>query len=719
MRISVCYCSPGPGHFTAESRDSGCSQLSAASACESISFILATQHTLFLNISGWDRHELLSPWPSTAMLNMYKSLYSFKATYASALSFKEGEVFVELSGGKSDKNWYFVANSEGQPGYVPRNYMSEISLSSAETYAHVNEVLTALNNSSTVSTADKNEVGEKLEEIKRSFSDSLVSIQCPPSAYGLRSKGSKDSLTSIRSSKKRAAPQPPIRKPQERSSSEGSEQRSESSQSPRNSPRPSASSMDTTTTNETIPEYSESSNKSPSNLKLPKTYNYFDAQKLMRTMSQVSQSSGVSNSELAGQDVVTVTYQHPPESCHSKALELVELVRDSTNISHEASQTLLKSILESLVASHKDLNVLVPSLQNEFKQQLFSNEADIRSSHDFTDLVALFDELTKMKEDDQQRNWMLYEDEGIIVKNLSRVCQTLQNASQDICRHVLSRYKYSYVQNLVEYYQMETRWSIRKILIETFTLMCSLDKAIISLMLISVLPLEVAQDMFENAEEVERLKHSSVILTILFSQGEAVPVHYIEKQLGCSLITFLLNKIETPPELDTEEEIADSFMGLLASYNLQFDQPADNIVLQCLAKSTNAKIFTEKLLLLLNREDDPTEIIGPRSGINSIHKLVLDVFSSDDCISHFYTNDLMVLIDILARQLSDLGPGMQRYTYLEMAHLVLVRSGYDEHLHRLSDLKLCLQRIQKEEGDTIDKTKVNEICNTFTCFQIN
>eukprot|EP00090_Calanus_glacialis_P001892 TRINITY_DN11412_c0_g1_i1.p1 TRINITY_DN11412_c0_g1~~TRINITY_DN11412_c0_g1_i1.p1 ORF type:complete len:663 (-),score=127.20 TRINITY_DN11412_c0_g1_i1:157-2145(-) len=653
-----------------------------------------------------------------ARVKMYKSLYSFKATYASALSFKEGEVFVELSGGKSDKNWYFVASPDGQSGYIPRNYMSEISLSSAETYAHVNEVLTNLNNSSTVSTADKNEVGEKLEEIKRSFSDSLVSIQCPSSAYGLRSKGSKDSLTSIRSSKKRAAPQPPIRKPQERSSSEGSEQRSETSQSPRNSPRPSNSSMDTTTTNETIPEDTESS-RSPSNLKLPKTYNYFDAQKLIRTMSQVSQTSAASNNDLASQEVVTVTYQHPPESCHSKALELVELVRDSTNISHEASQTLLKSILESLVASHKDLNVLVPSLQNEFKHQLFSNETDIQSSHDFTDLANLFDELTKMKEDDQQRNWMLYEDEAIIMKNLSRVCQTLQNASQDICRHVLSRYKYSYVQNLVEYYQMETRWSIRKILIETFTLMCSLDKAIISLMLISVLPLEVAQDMFENSEEVERLKHSSVILNILFSQGEAVPVHYVEKQLGSSLVTFLLNKIENPPELDTQEETADSFMGLLASYNLQFDQPSDNIVLHCLAKSTNAKIFTEKLLLLLNREDDPAEIIGPRSGINSIHKLVLDVFSSDDCISHFYTNDLMVLIDILARQLSDLGPGMQRYTYLEMAHLVLVRSGYDEHLHRLSDLKVCLQRIQKEEGDTIDKTKVNEICNTFTCFQIN
>merc|ERR1711892_1345661 len=336
--------------------------------------------------------------------------------------------------------------------------------------------------------------------------------------------------------------------------------------------------MDTTTTNETIPEDTESTrshegvlfvkSSSPSNLKLP---NAFDAQKLIRTMSQLSQTSAASNNDLSTQEVVTVTYQHPPESRHYKALELVELVRDSTNISHEASQALLQSILESLVASHKDLNVLVPSLENEFKHQLFSNETDIQSSHDFTDLVNLFDELTKMKEDDQQRNWMLYEDEASIVKNLSSVCQTLQNASQDICRHVLSRYKYSYVQNLVEYYQMETRWSIRKILIETFTLMCSLDKAIISLMLISVLPLEVAQDMFEKSEELERLKHSAVILTIIFSLGESPPIHYLEKQLGSALVNFLINKIENPPDTDEEYHIPDAFMGLLACYNLQFE----------------------------------------------------------------------------------------------------------------------------------------------------
>lgn len=634
-----------------------------------------------------------------------RALYSFKASYAAALSFQEGELFVELDRTKSDRNWYYVTSACGQPGFVPRNYMAESTVTGEERVAHCIQVLSALATNNTVPAKERAEVEAALGEVRGR--EEAASVGDGPSSATLRSQGSKDSLSSIRSSKKRAAPQPPGRQPQGRSSSECSREGRDGSPcvrdsspslreiscslrelpetaykspSPRSSPRPSACSMDTATTADmTLPEDSPRQDK-----------------------------------------LVTVTYRQQQESCRTQALELVELVRREAMLSHSASQLLLQHILASLAAKQRDLNVLVPSLAAECAaNNLFHTDTEIQESHDFNQLTALLDELTKTKEDDQQRNWMLYEDEAKIISNLSSVCLTLQQANGEVCRAALARWKYHAVQSLVEYYQMETRWTIRKILIETFSLMCSIEQPIISLMLTSVLPLEVAQDMFQNCDDVERLKHSAVLLTILFSQGEATPIHYLEQQLGSSLISFILHKIETPPTLDTEEEIADAFMGLVASYNLQFQHTQDNIVLHCLAASSTAKIFTEKLLLLLNREDDPAAIIGPRDGaVNSIHKLVLDVFSSDACITHFYTNDLMVLIDIVARQLADLGPGLQRYTYLEMAHLVLVRSGYDEHLHRLADLRACLHRIQKEEGDTIDKTKVTEICNSFTCFQI-
>jgi len=194
-----------------------------------------------------------------------------------------------------------------------------------------------------------------------------------------------------------------------------------------------------------------------------------------------------------------------------------------------------------------------------------------------------------------------------------------------------------------------------------------------------------------------------------------VPVHYVD-HLGTKFVEFLLSNLENPIESDTDEILPDVFMGLIASYNLQFHDVSTNLVLEALAKAQTAKVFTEKLLLLLNREDDPAQLLGESDGPNSIHKLMLDVFSNENCINHFYTNDLMVLIDIIARQLCDLGPGEHRFTYLEMAHLVLIRSGYEEHQHRLSDLQLCLSRIQEEEGNGLDKQKAAEICSSFSCF---
>ena len=90
-------------------------------------------------------------------------------------------------------------------------------------------------------------------------------------------------------------------------------------------------------------------------------------------------------------------------------------------------------------------------------------------------------------------------------------------------RHVLAKFKYFYVHSLVEYFQvgirvvystyastrcliqMETRWSLRRLLIENFMLMASLDPPnIVSLMLSSVLPLELAQDLYQNTENVIR-----------------------------------------------------------------------------------------------------------------------------------------------------------------------------------------------------------------------
>ena len=75
-------------------------------------------------------------------------------------------------------------------------------------------------------------------------------------------------------------------------------------------------------------------------------------------------------------------------------------------------------------------------------------------SADAKALEALFEELTKRKEDDQQRNWMLYKDEQIIRDLLRNLQNVLQNAQKEVCLYVLKKFKYFYVTSLVEYFQV-------------------------------------------------------------------------------------------------------------------------------------------------------------------------------------------------------------------------------------------------------------------------
>lgn len=72
--------------------------------------------------------------------------------------------------------------------------------------------------------------------------------------------------------------------------------------------------------------------------------------------------------------------------------------------------------------------------------------------------------------------------------------------------------------------------------------------------------------------------------------------------LGVHFLNFLLINIEYPPDTDIDEQIPELFLNLILSYNLQFTSSCDNLVLRALEERDVAKTFTEKILLLLNRE---------------------------------------------------------------------------------------------------------------------
>lgn len=67
-------------------------------------------------------------------------------------------------------------------------------------------------------------------------------------------------------------------------------------------------------------------------------------------------------------------------------------------------------------------------------------------------------------------------------------------------------------------------------------------------------------------------------------------------------IRILISLIESPLQNDTQDVLSDIMVNLILSINLQFDDFTDSIVMDAYREEKSAKIFTEKILVLLNRE---------------------------------------------------------------------------------------------------------------------
>ncbi|XP_042705740.1 NCK-interacting protein with SH3 domain isoform X4 [Chrysemys picta bellii] len=321
--------------------------------------------------------------------------------------------------------------------------------------------------------------------------------------------------------------------------------------------------------------------------------------------------------------------------------ELIELVRRNTHLSYELSRVAIGVVIGHIQSS-------IPATNNVMEQILISlvESKNLSSGlpsgqicHDEQRLEVIFADLARHKDDAQQRSWALYEDENVICCYLEELLRILTDADPDVCKKMCKKNEFESVLSLVAYYQMEHRVPLRLLLLKCFGAMCNLDAAIISTLVNSVLPMELARDMQTHTQ---------------------VPEH--------------------------------------------------NVIMTTVSKHSNVKTFTEKVLLLLNRGDDPVCIFKHQpQPPHSVLKFLQDIFASKDTANIFYHTDMMVMIDITVRQIADLSPGDKlRMEYLSLMHAIMRTTPYLQHQHRLSDLQGTLQRIlaEEEEGQQCQMDKM-------------
>ncbi|XP_028907300.1 NCK-interacting protein with SH3 domain [Ornithorhynchus anatinus] len=400
--------------------------------------------------------------------------------------------------------------------------------------------------------------------------------------------------------------------------------------------------------------------------------------------------------------------------------ELMELVRRNTNLSYDLSRVAIGVVVGHIQSS-------IPATNGIMEQILISlvESKDLSSGlpsgqicHDEQRLEVIFADLARHKDDAQQRSWALYEDENVICCYLEELLHILTDADPEVCKKMCKKSEFESVLSLVAYYQMEHRVSLRLLLLKCFGAMCNLDAAIISTLVNSVLPMELARDMQTHTQDHQKLCYSALVLAMIFSMGEPLPYHHYE-HLNSQFVQFLLDVIEDGLPSDTTDQLPDLFINVLLAFNLHIPVPEHNVIMTTVSKHPNVKIFTEKVLLLLNRGDDPVCIFKHQpQPPHSVLKFLQDIFASKDTAGIFYHTDMMVMIDIMVRQIADLSPGDKlRMEYLSLMHAVIRSTAYLKHRHRLADLQGTLQRIlgEQEEGPPcqMDKMIIREIYKEF------
>ncbi|KAJ0180613.1 hypothetical protein K1T71_004017 [Dendrolimus kikuchii] len=602
-------------------------------------------------------------------LEMLKALFDFEATLAKTLSFSEGEFFYLQHSHTKQRNWWYVVNRKGQLGFVPSNYVASVKVEPEFFLSFLNDCIKHLSESAM---SQKQDIITRLQEKKKQ-----VQILVKPLI------------------KKAPAPKPPPR---------FEDNTPPNGVSPSFDLRPVVSQQHITEDIETPQSPSKPVTKS-----ISKEIEGCRRHSIGKAIRQLS-------SDTENQD----DSQDSSESIKPHAIyEIVQAVRKETQLSHEMSKVAVETVLISLreFLPGGAARSIIDALLREANSNITCPKNAIDAAPDALRMMTALNALSKAANDAQQRGWALHDDAHDIQTQLLELISVMSNADVNISQHVLSSHRYAYVTTLVQYYQMETRWPLRQLLLQAFGVMCGLERMALAILALSALPAEIARDMRDNPRAVSRLSHSALLLSMVLSMGDQLPITHFE-QLGVEFAQFILNLIENPPDTDVDEQIPDLFLTLLLAYNLQFENPNDNLLLNAVESQDSTKTFCEKVLLLLNREEDPVRIFDHEPApAHSVLKLVIDLFSRKKTAEHFYSNDVKVTIDIIVRQLADLSPrDAHRQRYLLILQGIIRNTEYGSHLHRRDDLLRCFARIFCEEGECSrdDQTLVRAISNEFS-----
>ncbi|KAK2163613.1 hypothetical protein LSH36_76g00073 [Paralvinella palmiformis] len=370
-----------------------------------------------------------------------------------------------------------------------------------------------------------------------------------------------------------------------------------------------------------------------------------------------------------------------PETLYN---DLVNNVRNRVNISHTMSKAVVTIIISYVRDSVPSLkNVMQEILQQQDKVQL-PDELDY--SEDATALHGLFKRIDLLNANYEQRNYSTQEDENTTADTLSSIFDILLGADPEICRMVIAEDNYNNVELLILFYQLvlddffETRPKIREMLLRIFGRLCFVDNYIISVLVSSVLPAELARDMM--SDELESLSEEFVV--------------------------FLLTMVKDV--LGTEE--ASKVFGVILACNLHFHMPEKNYVMDALVEVKQVDFFFEEMFFLHSIRVDLVHFIPQEDSRDAVVKILTDVFARSDTATLMSINKQIILVDLIfTRLVANWKQNKISLDYMTLFYNMLKTTNYKQHRHHEHEFRDLFEQITGEELETAEVKRARSIIN--------
>uniref|UniRef100_A0A1I8I3Q0 DUF2013 domain-containing protein n=1 Tax=Macrostomum lignano TaxID=282301 RepID=A0A1I8I3Q0_9PLAT len=118
-----------------------------------------------------------------------------------------------------------------------------------------------------------------------------------------------------------------------------------------------------------------------------------------------------------------------------------------------------------------------------------------------------------------------------------------------------------------------------------------------------------------------------------------------------------------------------------------------------LANQSASRPFTEYLLMVFNRSEDPTALLSHSPPArDSVLQMLIDLFGHESTIGVFYTNDVHVMLEITCRLLDRSSVQCKILPpVLQLLSLFSISRRYGDLLARQSSLREVLRRLLSQE----------------------